>query len=566
MAKKILLLTRVSTDRQDTEAQEKELISYCINSLGYSEEELLILPPYVGASAIKLNELYLKMLDNIKAKFSEIPTLDAMAVWHLNRLGRNDLVLIQLKQFFIDNKIQFYSFTDNLKLLNDDRTPNFASDLAFNLFATFVKNDMNEKKAKFHRTKMNNLVSMKYNGGYLPYGYTVDDDKNIIINPQEAAIVVEIYDDYANKNMSIVDIYKDLNERGKVGSKFHQATVQKILSNRSYIGEEFKNRNNHAIKYPKLIDKEVWLKCEEIRTGRNKNIVRSKNHFYLSRLIKCPVCGCNMTMGSNRGSNIAYCGQHAKGICSNTDSIGLAALNQLVFRYACILHADNSYKASKVSKEEFIKSLTPLKEKYEEFNRRLDATKAKLNELETKYFLSEMDKQTYEDIKSKIIEKLNYIETEIFSVESTINNKIEAFNYAKKSNDYLSIYMNAKANPNSLSEEEKCKIVHKYIGSITYKKWAKKFDYKTFEIEIKAKDENVIMPTIYYQPRNKFGLLWYIPFSKGNTESYDRNIQPKVRRIDDTTLICCDELIPYPHYKDDADYFMKIKISHMLSM
>ena len=99
MEKKILCIIRASTEQQETESQKKELVAYCITK-GFAVEEMAFIE-VAGASARKLNDKYIQMLEDIKATLLSSPTINAVALWHLNRLGRVESKLHEMKEFFV---------------------------------------------------------------------------------------------------------------------------------------------------------------------------------------------------------------------------------------------------------------------------------------------------------------------------------------------------------------------------------------------------------------------------------------------------------------------------------
>ena len=88
---KVLIFVRSSTEKQEIEDQKKEMQDF-VKSMGYSDRDVVCLEDK-GASAIKLNDKYLNMVDVLKEYIKE-GSIECCAVWHMNRLGRNDEVLI----------------------------------------------------------------------------------------------------------------------------------------------------------------------------------------------------------------------------------------------------------------------------------------------------------------------------------------------------------------------------------------------------------------------------------------------------------------------------------------
>ena len=134
---KILCIIRVSTDRQETDSQKKEMKEFC-NENGFADNDIVYIE-VAGASAVKENKAYLQMLEDIKTTIISDSSIKAAAVWHLNRLGRIESRLLQMKEFFVKNSIQLYCKTPNFTLLDSDGKESPAGSMVFSMFATMVK-------------------------------------------------------------------------------------------------------------------------------------------------------------------------------------------------------------------------------------------------------------------------------------------------------------------------------------------------------------------------------------------------------------------------------------------
>ena len=101
--KKIVLFCRVSTDRQSYDEQLEDLVKFA-KSRGINDDEMLIIEG-AGASAIKLNEAYLDMINKVQEAIKQNPGIEAVYLWALDRFGRDDSILVNMKNWFIANKI-----------------------------------------------------------------------------------------------------------------------------------------------------------------------------------------------------------------------------------------------------------------------------------------------------------------------------------------------------------------------------------------------------------------------------------------------------------------------------
>ena len=270
MKKKILAIVRVSTVAQETESQRIEVENFCI-SKGYKKQDIIFIESK-GASARKMNKIYMDFLQNIKDTIKGNQDIKAVAMWHLNRLGRVEKCLLEMKDFFIENKVQVYIKEPSLTLLNDDGSVNSGTEIAWSLFSTMVKQDTAELFAKFERGREYNTRNGKFNGGAFGalYGYMVSDEGYIIPNPSEAAVINDIYTMYASGKYSIRSLVKELKERGVTfrGRKVTESNIEKMLVNTAYIG--FSSVSER--KYHPIISESLWQKVEGIRKQNDLQI------------------------------------------------------------------------------------------------------------------------------------------------------------------------------------------------------------------------------------------------------------------------------------------------------
>ena len=279
---KILCIVRASTEKQETESQKKELVDYC-KTLGFTDSDMEFIE-VAGASARKLNKKYIQMLEHIKATLLSSPTINAVALWHLNRLGRVESKLHEMKEFFVTNKIQVYCKNPDFTLLDDKGNESAAGGIAFSVYASMVKYETDEMFDKMKRGKDRNKANGIYYGGNIKYGITLDENKHFIINTEEAAIVRKIYDLYSTGKYSIYKLANELNSLGytKNGKKFNYDMIQGVLADTSYYTKN-------------IISKELFDKCKAIKekTIAVKRTKEYRNVNFAVGLLKCSCCGRN---------------------------------------------------------------------------------------------------------------------------------------------------------------------------------------------------------------------------------------------------------------------------------
>lgn len=311
--KKILGLVRASTERQEIESQKQEVKDFIL-SKGYKSDEIEWLEVQ-GASARKEDERYLQMIQDVKFKLSSLG-IKAVAVWHLNRLGRTKHSLATMEDYFVDNKIQVYIKNPSMTLFdeyNGDLVLNIGSSMAWSMFATMIKFDTEEMMEKMKRGKEQKRRDGKFSGGKEPmFGYSVDDNGFLVINPDESKVVRLIYEKYSTGNYTTKSLADWLNDNGYKRRKCEWLAeyVRLTLTRPYYLGKVVTreltviNDKNEKVKvtrdspkYPALFnvdnrdDEAILSRCKAIRDKRNSNQNRSVNFNPGRKLIKCEHCG-----------------------------------------------------------------------------------------------------------------------------------------------------------------------------------------------------------------------------------------------------------------------------------
>ena len=115
--KKVVILARVSTDRQDYQRQVNELNEYC-DKVGWDVVKVFT-NKVSGTKGIEERTELQEMIEFIKE--NEISSVVCLEV---SRLGRNTLESLKVIQFLNENKVSFFIKNYNLETLNPDGTPN----------------------------------------------------------------------------------------------------------------------------------------------------------------------------------------------------------------------------------------------------------------------------------------------------------------------------------------------------------------------------------------------------------------------------------------------------------
>lgn len=114
---KVVILARVSTDKQDYQRQIIELTDYC-SKVGW-EIVKVFANKVSGAKKTEERPEILEMLSYVKEH-----AIKRVCCLEVSRLGRNTLEALKVIQMLNDNKVSLFIKNYNLETLNPDGTPN----------------------------------------------------------------------------------------------------------------------------------------------------------------------------------------------------------------------------------------------------------------------------------------------------------------------------------------------------------------------------------------------------------------------------------------------------------
>lgn len=147
-----------------------------------------------------------------------------------------------------------------------------------------------------NRGLMENALKGKNSGQAIPLGYMLGDDDKLVIDPLTAALVIEIFQRFA-EGESIYAIIRSFTERGlknKKNKPFTYNSFSKLLRNRKYIGE-------YAFKgvvipggVPAIVSEALFNVVQE-RINKNKNApgrakYTSEEEYLLTTKLFCGKC------------------------------------------------------------------------------------------------------------------------------------------------------------------------------------------------------------------------------------------------------------------------------------
>lgn len=414
---------RVSTDEQakfgfSIQAQRDALEKYCKEN-GYKYE--FYIDEGISASSMKKR----KALNEILEKSS---VFDMILFTKLDRLSRNVLDANNINKMLIDNNC-------TMKAIDEDDVDTSTADgmFIFNLKVSLAQREIGKTSERIKFVFQNKREKGEVTSGTVKYGYKIEN-KKFVINEEEAENIRNLFKEYINNNGSLKNTYKYFIQH--FHGKGHDAMVS-YLHDTSYIGKyKLYRKNTYIDNYiPAIIDQQTWEQAQNLQY--KKTVVRK-------------------TTVDDVFSGLVYCSQCGSRLCKKTDN----RCKNTVIRYIC----DNNYRFkvgidkkkctdNKSIREDLIEQqlLDNLKDRVSAYkiksatqsNILIKDNSADIQKIEKKilkikdlYLDDLIDKETYKEDYSKLINKLNHLkEKNIIPIQKDFSKLDNILN-----SDYRKIY------------------------------------------------------------------------------------------------------------------------------
>lgn len=289
--KTAVIYARYSSERQTEQSIEGQL-RVC-NEYA-KRNDIIVVETYIDRAMTGTNDNrkdFQRMLrESAKRKW------EIVLVYKLDRFSRNKYEMATHKKQLKDYGVKLVSAMENipdtpegiiLESLLEGMAEYYSAELSQK-----VKRGLNESRQKGNFT-----------GGYLIYGYKVEN-KKVVIDDDKAEAVKYIYQRYA-EGAHVKDIIFELTEKGifNRGKPFARNTIFHILANEKYSGVYHYNNETFTDIYPQIVPTPVF---ETIQTmiSNNKYGKRDENMPYLFRnKMICGYCGKPVTAESGTSHN-----------------------------------------------------------------------------------------------------------------------------------------------------------------------------------------------------------------------------------------------------------------------
>lgn len=320
---KAIIVARVSTEEQkeagnSLPAQIIRMQDYCERN-GHDVVETFSFDE--SAYKTKRDE-FDKIIDCINGAKEKI----AVCFDKVDRLSRNifDKRVAWLYEKAVEDEIELHFVSDNQvihsKISAGDKFM-FGMKLGLSKYYSDAISD-NTKRALEQRRRNGEFSSRA------PLGYknVQDEDgkKTIIADEERRHIVVRLFEMYSTGNYSMETLRQEsirMGLRSHSGRDLYLSTIEVMLKNPFYCGIAlYKKTHSYPHKYPRLITRELFDKCQEVRDGKRMNHPKFiGQEFVFKGLIHCKNCGCLLSPEIHKKKSglcfIYYSCTNSKRIC-----------------------------------------------------------------------------------------------------------------------------------------------------------------------------------------------------------------------------------------------------------
>ena len=238
-------------------------------------------------------------------KDSEKRLFGIVLVWKLDRFARNRYDSAHYEYQLERNHVKLVSATEPI-------SEGPAGIMVKSMLTGMAEYYSAELSEKVVRGMTENVLKGKYNGGTIPIGYTVDEEKFFQIDPLKAPFVVEVFQRY-NDGATMKELMNWLNNSGVTtnrNQKFTYNSIQTLLTNRRYIGE---NRFKDIVmpdSIPVIIEKELFDSVQD-KIAKNRRAParhKAEDDYLLTTKLFCGMCGAMMfgECGTSRNKNVHH--------------------------------------------------------------------------------------------------------------------------------------------------------------------------------------------------------------------------------------------------------------------
>ncbi len=304
----------MQVDGYSLDAQRDKLRKYA------AYEDMIVVGEYsdegFSGKNIQGRQEFQRMLNDIQDGKDGI---SYVLVFKLSRFGRNAADVLNSLQLMQDFGVNLICVEDGIDSSKD------AGKLMISVLSAVAEIERENIRTQTMAGREQKAREGKWNGGFAPYGYKLDNGE-LVIAEDEAEVIRVIYDRYIHTNEGVAGVAKYLNRNGYTKKLrqnntipgFSRDFVKNVLYNPVYMGKIAYGRRRtekkqgtrnemHVVEqsefpvyegqHEAIISEEDWYLAQEKRkiNSFKREKVNNPDHAHiLSGILKCPCCGKSM--------------------------------------------------------------------------------------------------------------------------------------------------------------------------------------------------------------------------------------------------------------------------------
>ena len=293
-----VIYARYSSDNQ-TEASIEGQLRECMEFAEHAEIDIVgqYIDRALSAKTDNRPEFQKMIKDSYKHAF------DCIIVWKLDRFARNRYDSAHYKSLLKKNGVKVISAKETI----GEGSEGILLESVLEGMAEFYSAELAEKVS---RGMTENVLKGICNGGKVTFGYKVNAEHCYEKDELTSPIVEQIFEMYSDgyKIKEIVDYLNGHNIRTYRNGKMTINIVQRMLSNRRYLGEYKFQSTVVPNGIPAIISEELFNRVQEILAKNKRSPARKKaeDEYLLTLKLFCGKCGAHMVGESGMGTSKVY--------------------------------------------------------------------------------------------------------------------------------------------------------------------------------------------------------------------------------------------------------------------
>lgn len=283
----IVIYARYSSDRQteqSIEGQLKECYAYA------QRNNYAVVGEYIDRAVSGTTDhrpQFQRMIEDSSRKH-----FHGVLVYQLDRFARNRYDSATYKAKLKKNGVRVLSARENIT----EDASGILMEAVLEGMAEYYSVELSQK---IRRGMDINAEKCLSTGGNLALGFKVDSDKQILVDPDTAHIVVKIFEMYAeNRTMAEIIRYLNANQiKTSYGNAFNKSSINRILTNKRYIGIYTYRDQEIPDGLPSIVDEDLFWEVQDKMQKNKKAPARSKakTNYLLTTKLFCGHCKAAMT-------------------------------------------------------------------------------------------------------------------------------------------------------------------------------------------------------------------------------------------------------------------------------